>query len=97
MGLRAWLVGWLVDRTLSGGLGGVEGSPHNVEPQHRLDVICQELGATYDRTREPNNMVLIRLHLPSGEVIVGRGPTTAEAVQDAGLRVEAWKDVEAFR
>lgn len=70
----------------------VEVIPSRGAPQHRLDVLCVEHQATYDRTREENHMVRLRLYLPSGDVIVGRGPTTPQAIQDLDLKLVAWQE-----
>jgi hypothetical protein len=48
---------------------------------HRLDTLCDALGATYSITRDANlPIVRITLALASGDAVSGEAPTTIEAI-----------------
>lgn len=48
----------------------------------RLAALSATHGATWDRTPKPDGSIVVRLHLPSGDVVAGTGATTADAVAD---------------
>lgn len=52
-------------------------------PTHKLDTLCDALGATYSITRDANvPTVRVVLALPTGDSMAGNGATTPEAVED---------------
>lgn len=58
-------------------------------PTNRLDELCERHGATYERTLEDNgHTVVVRAKLADGSVVIGRGPSTREAVTDLAFRLE---------
>lgn len=70
------------------GVPKVDGLTH----KNLLDILCETHGAKYDRTEEDNGHTkVVRVHLPTGDVLSARGPTTEDAVREMALRLEWWK------
>ena len=68
--------------------------PAKVPAKHQtqadaLDYYCKKHGATYERTRLAADKVRIRVTMPSGDVLGGNGPTTADAVAEVIRKMEA--------
>lgn len=72
---------------------GKAADPAGLTHRNALDVLCATHQGYYERTTEDNGAtVKLLLHLPTGDVLVARGPTTAMAVTDLEKRVTAWQE-----
>jgi hypothetical protein len=55
----------------------------------RLNALCEPRSATWDRTPQPDGTIVVRVHFSTGDVLAGRGATTADAVLDVERKVAA--------
>jgi hypothetical protein len=56
----------------------------------RLRALTKAYGGEFSKTPQPDGSVIVRLHLPSGEVVAASGTTTLEAVVALTKRVNAF-------
>lgn len=89
--LRALFARWFGRPALGGGVapaGQVTATLRPaIVPANRLDTLCVQYGGTYDRTRRADGTVVVRMHFADGDIAVGRGATTADAIEALATRL----------
>jgi hypothetical protein len=83
----------LVDRVMMFMFGKKRPTPRALPEPHLLDRVCQNYGATYQRTLFPTGEVQITL-IRSDATLSAVGVTTADAVQKLATKADAcWKSL----
>lgn len=89
---------WTFEQNASGTIGGDEPRPFKLPAKpvakHQttadmLDYYCQQHKATYERQRGQDGIVRVKVLLPEGDVFVGKGETTLDAVIAVVKKLEA--------